>query len=511
MSEAERRPPRLAAKCPHCAMRLRVREEDLGANRTCPNCKQVFSIPKPKASQTTSTTSSKSGPRVDDLLSESSTSSDDWTPPTHIGITCHVCKTRYYGTESQIGQALPCPDCHTQNVVPKPVKPKEAKARPDDMHMRGIGFDQGMPSSDPDQFRVTCHVCESILYCLPKHVGKRIRCSDCGTIFHVPQPPPKKSAPSVDLDEGPGFAVRPQAEIPVVKSNADQMLKRASAEYLEREAAKPTPPKRPFVDSVWTMPFQIEVFPILLSIALLGTVIIYLADFSLRTEGRGQVIGLVVMALVSVATLTQVLLTSNAVMTIATSSSLGLKAIDYPKFDLFAIVYNFILVFTSMALSYGPGVSLGLMVGLPWVGLIAFPVAFCLFPFILLSMLDASSAAVPYTQFVAGTLTSNRRDWLRFYLMAFPAYLVALVPHGVAIAIQLRHRGPLNETSIQIHVFALAALVSTYGVMVYFRLLGRLAWVIDQSARTEDDEQSIDTTSEVDDAGVRFEDCIEKV
>lgn len=43
-----------------------------------------------------------------------------------VSVECQLCGSRYYAKEDQLGQSLPCPDCHTPNVVAE-APPKTAK------------------------------------------------------------------------------------------------------------------------------------------------------------------------------------------------------------------------------------------------------------------------------------------------------------------------------------------------------------------------------------------------
>lgn len=469
---------RYAAKCPHCSTRLRVRTQDLGSDRTCPRCQQVFAVPNPEADAAATGSSPK---RTD------ATPDDDWQPPVEVPIVCRVCQTRYYAREDQIGHDLPCPDCNVNNRVFPPPKPK--KPEPSDVvdvRLTGLGGHRSLPTRAADQFRVVCRVCETVHYCLPKQVGENVRCSDCGSIFTVPKAPPKKVKAKVRVAD-PGIKVRPAAETAVVKTNADQLLEKAAVKYREKERLKPIPPKRPFRDKVWTLPFQFEVLPIFLVVSLLGCFIPFLASLALQMEGLASIAGMAIMAMAGVLAMLTYVVITNTALAITVSSSMGITKVDFPKFELFACFMTSVLLFTSLSVSFGPGVSLGLLTGIPWVSAVALPFAFVVFPFVFLSMLDASSAAVPYTPYMASTLKTDRPAWIKFYLASLPAFLLATLPHGVALWVQLAAGPTQGESPARIAVFIATTSLSTYGVLVYFCFVGRLAWVIDQANRDDDE------------------------
>ena len=468
---------RYAAKCPHCNARLRVRTQDFGANRTCPRCQKVFAVPKPGESP---------APAAVETDHVDATPDDEWQPPVEVPIVCRVCQTRYYAREDQIGQDISCPDCHVNNRVFPPPKPKPGHSDLVDVRLTGLGGDRSLPARTTEQFRVVCRVCETVHYCRPDQVGENIRCVDCGSIFPVPKGPPQKVKAKIQVSD-PGIKMRPAAETPVVKSNADELLGKAAAKYHEKERLKPIPPKRPFRDKVWTLPFQIEVLPIFLAVSLLGCFIPFLASLALQMDGPASIAGMAVMAMAGILAILTYVLITNTVMAITVCSSMGITKVDFPKFELFAYFMTSLLLFTSISVGFGPGVTLGLLIGIPWVSVVALPFGFLVFPFVYLSMLDASSAAVPYTPYMAETLKTDRSAWIKFYLVSLPAFLLATFPHGVALWVQLTAEPTQSESPARIAVFLATTSLSTYGVLVYFCLVGRLAWVIDQ-ADPENDE-----------------------
>ena len=416
-----------------------------------------------------------------------SMSVDDWQPPVELPIVCRVCQTRYFAREDQIGQAIACPDCNVDNRVfpaPKPVE-----RLPDvgsDVRLEGIGpAAPRLPGRDATQFRVVCRVCETMHYCLPKQAGEKIRCSDCGSIFTVPNPPLVKPKPKLRVESD--IKVRPAAETVVHATNAGKLLAKAAEKYHEKQSLKPVPPKRPFRDKVWTLPFQLEVLLVYLVVCLIGCFVPVLVGLAVEGEGPAAAAGMVLMVGAGILTALTFLVVTNALMAITVSSSMGLTKIDYPKVEMFAYVMTAVYLFTSIVISVGPGVSLGAIIGSPWSALIALPFAFFVFPFVFLSMLDASNAAVPYTPYMASTLSDNRSEWIRFYVAALPAFFLIVFPQGAAVWYQSRAQQTQLDSMLPILVFSIAVWLSMFGVFVYFCLIGRLAWVIDQSGKVGDE------------------------
>ena len=273
------------------------------------------------------------------------------------------------------------------------------------------------------------------------------------------------------------------------KSNADSLLEKANEKYHEREQQKPIPPDNPFVDKVWSLPFQLEILPILLAVSILASFIPYLVTIALESSGLASLFGMAMMSAAGLLAILTYMIMTNSVKAITVSASMGLTKIDFPRFEMFAYVMTGVLLFTSISVGFGPGVTLALLTKIPWVGIIALPFGFFVFPFVYLSMLDAGSPAVPYTPYMASTLKEDRSTWIRFYLTSLPAFLLVFIPQIAAIWLQIRATKDTSIAPITPMIASIAAIFcSVFGILVYFCLVGRLAWVIDQDTQKENDE-----------------------
>ena len=88
---------------------------------------------------------------------------------------------------------------------------------------------------------------------------------------------------------------------------------------------------------------------------------------------------------------------------------------------------------------------------------------FAFFPIVLLSLLESASLNVPLTRPILNSLQSNRRLWVIFYVQSI-TILVVLLVSGLIIKLQ---------SSLLVTVMAA---IWSLALMLYFRLLGRLAW-----------------------------------
>jgi hypothetical protein len=90
-------------------------------------------------------------------------------------------------------------------------------------------------------------------------------------------------------------------------------------------------------------------------------------------------------------------------------------------------------------------------------------VGLALFPFFLLSSLEADSPIVPFSRPIFASLQKNLGDWIKFYLLS------CLLFGGWALLLPLEHEYPKLAKLLAGPLFATV-------VFVYARLLGRLAW-----------------------------------
>jgi hypothetical protein len=87
---------------------------------------------------------------------------------------------------------------------------------------------------------------------------------------------------------------------------------------------------------------------------------------------------------------------------------------------------------------------------------------------------------------------------VKFYIASLPVFLLMTIPHVIVLALQsltlLRRSLPLLPL---LPMFFVAITLTTIGSLVYFRLMGRLAWVIDNQIPV-DSEAAVETESEED-------------
>ncbi len=444
-----------AIACPQCRATLKVRLSDLGQQKACPGCHQPIQLPSRDEALRTR--------KVQRARQE-------------FSFRCKLCGTLLYAHPSQRGESLACPDCHTNNEVPVERMPPSTKATTsgDDANLR---FQDEVPASEgtstaagkPVEIRLHCPVCDCLMYASGSQVGKLVPCPDCGTAVTVRPALSTKRTTVRPVD--PGIEIAPTFERVAEVQSMERHLEAGRA-YADRiMAARPKPPKRPFRDGIYSFPFYLNIVPRWLGLSAIGCALLPFAQMVAEAQGAIELVVMIpiVIILVAVGLLMSFFITSmwNAILQ---RTAAGYDVIDeWPAHDIFSRVLNWLFPFGALAFSAGPFL---LVSGLPHAripGLVLALVSLILvFPIVFLSMAESNSPAMPYSRAVWRSVGRLRREWMTFHLVATPAWVLLLA----AAAVLVRWPGVISQGVLLV--------VFLWFSLVYFRLLGRMAWILEQ-------------------------------
>ena len=469
--------PLFALTCPHCGTRLKVKSSDVGTRRSCPKCSRAITVGAAEKPVTDSMPSSR--------------------PQDEFPVDCS-CGTRFYATPSQIGQTADCPDCLTEHKIVAPrVHPSQKKypspspisvavntsqpaVEENDDEYRLQPLDESpvwqppaAPKSPPPRsFHVRCQVCNASLAANESLVGRNLSCPDCGSSVPVVKPTfvAKKT---VVVAKDPKIGVENAHQLKRQKEISDRLMADAHAHEEEIEKHRHAAPKAPFTEGVYGYPLQPRVLQGWgLLVPLLGAALDQLgAGFASAAHGR---LGAVFNFIIAGGFLIPLTIgMGHVMMTFLQTTATGYpQPEEWEPFDagawlgrtlyfLCALFYAAIpMIFvTSFLAGFLPSFLRAIMVG---------TFAFFTFPFVLMSMLDADSPAVPFSGYVWKTIGQALGSWFKFYLGATCVFAFSTIPI-VAASYFLGRLGTFFAAA-----FVLASLA------LYFRLLGRLAWVLDQ-------------------------------
>lgn len=435
-----------------------------------------------------------------------------------IRFRCHRCLMSVKARQRQIGERLSCPKCHTLLVVPE----KSIDDTPRDDHgnvcdmpktSRGRLGNVAVPAGDGTDYDVVevtptpddaeaksqlfitihCPFCNTFLQFAQDRAGAREICSDCGRALIVPDATSSEqlarrkhqttSSPTDDYDVGEGVAphdyepamLRPSLELrPGMFDDNGRLI-------------RPCAPRRPYLSGVFGFPFYGTVWPRWFSLCgfgVLSSSAIAIVTAMAGFEAPGYcyqftifsgVFSIFFVMWIGAATVNLLpILMQTAHGADREIQWPGGPFVDWFSPSRFLVAPIFWSMTPTILLANSP-----LFDDLP-TSLSVVPFLFLLFPIVQLSVLENGSSLFPLSLVVIRSIFHRPKAWLGFYGVAgvFCAvvWLVSLLmweflPVGLAIIIE----SPLLIT------FAL----------IYFRLLGRLAWLCGDAAtnRATDEEE----------------------
>ena len=374
--------------------------------------------------------------------------------------------------ESQIGHQIRCPDCHTKTLAkqpPQPVATPEPKYSGDEYQLQASESQTG--NQDTHSYtKVVCRVCETKMSVRVEHVGKRVKCPDCDTANLIKRPPVKKpdfqmpNASELTLESAPPPIQSKQKQI------ADRLMAEAREQEEEKQSSHPQP-NSPVETKLLPFVFRMRIVPfwIGLSAGILGLWGLVDITNSLMTNiSLASIIAIFTMILTGSVALIIASIAIPQLISIISFTSQGYDRIPYwPSQDLPDRAWAVMFAVNATAMAAAPGMLLATFLaplGIPlWAGLLPF---LFLFPFIVLSMMEANSAFIPYSANVKKQFATHRRGCRQFYLRS--CGLGAIFAFAIA-SVWLLH--PLLGR------LTFAVCFSIYAA-IYAQLLGRLAWIL---------------------------------
>lgn len=453
--------------CPGCQAKLPAENLRLGQKCRCGKCGKLLTVPGGKK---------KNRPKP---------------APEVFGFNCRVCDTRLSARVSDIGKKLRCPDCGVHNDIPRPEKPQPKKT-PEAMfgQQYGLWDADGAPSSadlkahQPKFFPVYCRVCDTLMHALEHQVGQSLTCPDCGAKTKVPPPPIEKPKQSVLVPDGEEYELEePEVDLTVFDSPQPESepkpepRKTYRDELREEYGERPKLPKIPLLQGVGKMFLRVPLpgWWLGLSAAMGIVVFLILQALASLTAGLGAIFGLFCLAAAGVIGMLTFLGFSALCLSILVETSEGNdKLYQPPDANVVEWFGPALYVGLALAVSSIPGALLGSVAGLRVEGAnIAFHI---LFPIVLLSMLEIGSVFGILSPKLLATILRRPLHWLAFYLMTGAI--------SAAVYVGLAFMPPWPELLILLVPLLMGL------ELLYFRLLGRLAWWLAESMPAPEPQDS---------------------
>ena len=173
---------------------------------------------------------------------------------------------------------------------------------------------------------------------------------------------------------------------------------------------------------------------------------------------------------------------ARSALAIIETTALGYDKMErWPDFEIIGWLGAALYFINALAICCMPIGLIAMASQQNWLTFLSVPVVFIFFPLVFMSMLDNASPMVPYSRFIRSSVTHVKGAWIKFYVQAAIIFGLLIATHiGAA----------LLYPSMGIVTAYLATLVTVALGVVYVRLMGRLAWVIDEKMTKRSNEET---------------------
>jgi DNA-directed RNA polymerase subunit M/transcription elongation factor TFIIS len=483
--------PRITLTCPVCSTLIHATADQVGQELACPDCDTLVAVTPPAEIEQKRRPSAApvEGYALWDEV-EGAAVGRRPAEQAYVPATCPVCKTFMQVLADQVGRQIVCPDCGEPMVVPPPVKAgrKAGRRAPElgeyALHEEEEGPLAGARGEESAVFPLHCPQCNTLIYAGRDQVGQQMVCGDCEAWFVVPPPPPPKRKLDLRSQAGEVYDVGESVEVPqyepvVLTAGARIRPGAGSAADRDKEAtrARPGPPPR------WTFFSGVFGFPayrnswsrwVGLSLGLIVPLSIGRVALNLAMAPAGP--WAAAAPWIAAAWLCGVTFVFGSIwavvgfaycLSIVRDTADGYNEVEnWPEALFLDWIGEFFFLTCSLSVSVLAGLAAGRV--LAWCGVAGWPAVFgcvvLMFPLILLAMLETNSPLNPFSLPVWRSLFTAWWAWGLFYV---ETTLLVAAAGGLAW---------LAAIYVPVVGIALAAPVLVAALMIYFRLLGRLAW-----------------------------------
>ena len=377
-----------------------------------------------------------------------------------IRFRCISCSAPLKSPTRNVGTRQHCPKCKASLIVPSPEEPIQIE---DEEYELWEGTDQP-DASDKWAYgpfiTFQCHICSTLLHADVHQANQPLACPDCGHLNRVPSTQTQQThkphrTPPPPRDDSLGL------EPPAATATLSPLLTTRSVESAATLFPETRPERLqwPFVSGVFTFPFGNRVLPSILGFSAVGTGAAWGLAVLATTHPAFAMFGSVLVITFYLACL------SAFLMAICTDTATGNRTlVSWPEGGPVDWLFRLAYVGMSCLIAGLPGAALEYFVEPDFqiaTSLVSF---WLLFPLFFLSALETDLFVGVFSGPVWRSVGTHFRFWGIFYLESLAlAGVVFLVFHRL-----------LESGAPAIFV---SELVSITTLVIYFRLLGRLAWV----------------------------------
>lgn len=484
----------MVVTCPVCHTLIYAAEDQVGQRVACPDCDTRVLVPPPVAVE-------KKRPPPGVPVEEYAFREEvegwapglPWADQIYVPVTCPVCKTFMQIPEDQVGQQIVCPDCRVPLVVPPPRVAADKEKHVPEFEREEYALrdepDGSRPAAKTEEqalFPAHCPLCDSLMYVGRDQVGQRTVCGDCETSFVVPRPPEPKRKPDLRAQAGDVYGVGGSIEVPEYKPavpTSERAFRPGVGVAADRRrradpAGTRPPPRWTFFSGVFGFPAYRNSWSHWLGLSLGLIIPVWLGQllmsFVMNLTGLGGDVARLVLTML-LCGITFAVGSIWAVtafvccLSILHDTANGYHDVEnWPEALFLDWIGDFFFLICSLTVSVLPGLGIGQLLepsGVP-IWLSTSVSAVLLFPLTLLAMLETNSPLNPFSLPVWRSLLSGWWAWGLFYI---ETTILTAAAGGLAWLAAIEVPSPILGITLVIPL-----LVAT--MMIYFRLLGRLAW-----------------------------------
>jgi len=382
-----------------------------------------------------------------------------------------------------------CPDCFTEVTVPAANEPLPSATRIPQPEVgtyrieRGNGSTAHRSSKAEAQRRarreqamvlIVCPLCATRIDTLAKKEPRIVKCPDCHEPVRIP------SQAEVDEKRRKAPRYRSPASVEAFSVPAPSEREPAAPTFLadalttiRREEVSP-PPRWTFFSRMFSVPWHAEVLSrwgyLSIGLLVMNGLIAFLIEQGLQTAGTkfGMVMAFFVLPLIWIGiwTVSYAAACSRAILEDTAGGSDRINNWHEPNWREWVLVLAAVVFLASVAIIFGyftaqlvawaGGPFLPTLIGTAWI----------VFPFVVLSSLEADSLLTPFSGPITRSLLHHGWSWMLFTLLSTATALVPaavlLFPDGYSLMLRATLASPLMAAA----------------VFMYARLLGRLGWLI---------------------------------
>ncbi len=382
---------------------------------------------------------------------------------------CMSCGAKLKAKASKAGKELPCPECDTVLVVPgAPASPPDSGA---DTAVNTSADTYGIRAAE-DELRPTIAPHE--------HSGP------LGSVSGKASIPDNASESYAISDMSAGHG----SDADAAGSDAEEG-RRTHRGLIREPSVRPTPPRWPLLQGVLSFLLEPGAIVYWSALSFMATLCVSLLAAAIGLGniywGPAWFISLMSHGITGVVGMLFIIVNAACCLAILQESAAGNRAIeDWPGLAFIEYLLETFFIVNSVLVS---AAAAWFLTSPLWASDIARAIAqivcfVALFPIVLLSMLEAESCLVPVSSAVYQSLRRSMRTWLLFYIESL-VIAFGLLMYLVLLVFLLDRYSAHVTIPIVFLTVAMGVGPAVLLEMIYFRLLGRLAWVCDEDSRKE--------------------------